>query len=84
MAAEWRARGFAVFAYDQRGFGRTATDPKKSPRSVYGKFTAPRQLDDIEFFLTHARTKVQEGLPVFLFGHSMVRNPPLREFKPPN
>jgi len=69
----WHARGFAVFAYDQRGFGRTALDNEhKSRLSAYGKFSGPEQLDDIEFFIKHAREKVPKGTPFFLYGHSMV------------
>ncbi|KAI0300446.1 Alpha/Beta hydrolase protein [Multifurca ochricompacta] len=33
----WADRGFVVFTFDQRGFGRTALDPKKSPGAVYGR-----------------------------------------------
>jgi acylglycerol lipase len=66
------ARGIAVFAYDQRGFGLTAQDTKgnKSKSSAYGKTCWKDQLADIEWAVEHTR-KSFEGKPVFLMGHSM-------------
>lgn len=68
----WAERGFAVLAYDQRGFGKTALDAdKKSKGSAYGKFSGAEQIDDIEHFVNEAVKRVPAGTPVFLFGHSM-------------
>ena len=67
------ARGIAVFAYDQRGFGLTAQDTKgnKSKSSAYGKTCWKDQMADIEWAVEHTR-KSFEDKPVFLMGHSMV------------
>lgn len=68
----WADEGFFVFAFDQRGFGRTALDEKKSRNSVYGQTNDADQIHDIEW----AVRVVQEAnptVPLFLMGHSMVR-----------
>lgn len=67
------ARGIAVFAYDQRGFGLTGQDTtgKKSKTSAYGKTSWKEQMSDIDWALGHAK-KSFEGVPMFLMGHSMV------------
>jgi len=67
----WSSRGIAVFAYDQRGFGRTALDEQhKSKNSAYGKTSWKEQLEDMEWAVQ--RTKEQfPDVPVFLYGHSM-------------
>ncbi|KAJ7606553.1 lysophospholipase [Mycena polygramma] len=65
----WAARGFAVFSYDLRGFGRTALDVLKSPNSVYGQMGQP--LADIEWAVQHTRSLFAESIPLFLMGHSM-------------
>ncbi|KAJ7982989.1 lysophospholipase [Mycena polygramma] len=65
----WAARGFAVFSYDLRGFGRTALDAPKSPNSAYGQMGAP--LADIEWAVQHTRSLFSESIPLFLMGHSM-------------
>ncbi|KAF9501318.1 lysophospholipase [Pleurotus eryngii] len=63
--------GVAVFAFDLRGFGKTAQDiEKKSPRSSYGKTSWPENFADIEWGIKHVR-KEYPGVPVFLMGHSM-------------
>jgi acylglycerol lipase len=62
-----------VFTLDQRGWGKTATDPKeKSPSSSYGKTSFDSQMEDLDFFINHEKSKIREGLPVFLMGQSMV------------
>ncbi|THH14127.1 hypothetical protein EW146_g6166 [Bondarzewia mesenterica] len=69
---DWAARGFAVFAYDQRGFGRTALDAEKSVASVYGQTGGtPERMMDVEWAVKYASRKF-EGVPLFLMGHSMV------------
>ncbi|KAF7289338.1 Hydrolase-4 domain-containing protein [Mycena indigotica] len=63
--------GISVFAFDQRGFGRTALDKaNKSKSSAYGKTSGPDQMGDIKWAIQHAQ-KEFPGLPVFLAGHSM-------------
>lgn len=71
----WSSRGIAVFAYDQRGFGRTALDEQnKSEDSTYAKTSWKEQLEDIEWAVQHAKQEFA-GAPVFLYGHSMVGLP---------
>jgi acylglycerol lipase len=68
----WAARGFGVFAYDQRGFGRTALDEKhKSKDSKYGKTSLDSQLEDVKWAAGEAKKK-WPGVPLFLMGYSMV------------
>ncbi|KIJ05724.1 hypothetical protein PAXINDRAFT_103657, partial [Paxillus involutus ATCC 200175] len=67
----WASRGITVFAYDQRGFGRTALDSKnRSKDSAYAKTSWKEQLEDIEWAIHHAKQEFS-GVPVFLYGHSM-------------
>ncbi|KIL00856.1 hypothetical protein PAXRUDRAFT_128902 [Paxillus rubicundulus Ve08.2h10] len=67
----WTSRGITIFAYDQRGFGRTALDGKnRSKDSAYAKTSWKEQLEDIEWAVRHARQE-SSGVPVFLYGHSM-------------
>lgn len=70
----WADRGFVVFTFDQRGFGRTALDPKKSPSAVYGRTGDADQISDIEWALRVAQ-EANPTVPLFLMGHSMVRRP---------
>ncbi|KAG6879131.1 hypothetical protein C0992_004948 [Termitomyces sp. T32_za158] len=62
----------AVFAFDQRGFGKTALDTEgnKSKDSAYGKTSWSEQMMDISWAVEHAR-KTFSGVPTFLMGHSM-------------
>lgn len=70
---KWQERGFTVFSYDQRGFGRTATDKDhKSADSQYGKTSTKDQLADIEWAVKYVKDK-WPTLPLFIYGHSMVR-----------
>jgi acylglycerol lipase len=64
-------RGIAVFAFDQRGFGLTAQDEKKSKSSAYGKTSWKDQMADIAWAIEHAKEEFK-GVPVLLMGHSMV------------
>ena len=67
-------KGISVFAYDQRGFGRTACDKaNKSPASSWGVTSWKNQQDDIAFFILRERERLGPHLPIFLMGHSMVR-----------
>lgn len=65
-------RGITLFAYDQRGFGRTALDKqRKSKDSGYGKTSWREQLGDMEHWVKWL-VKEYPDVPVFLMGHSMV------------
>ncbi|PPQ98353.1 hypothetical protein CVT26_013609 [Gymnopilus dilepis] len=66
------ARGVAVFAFDQRGFGLTGMDKtgKKSKHSSYGKTSWREQMADIDWAIGHAR-KTFESVALYLMGHSM-------------
>jgi acylglycerol lipase len=68
----WADRGFVVFTFDQRGFGRTALDLKKSPSAVYGRTGDADQISDIAWALSVAQ-EANPTVPLFLMGHSMVR-----------
>jgi acylglycerol lipase len=62
-------QGIKTFSWDQRGFGRSA--PKKSDWGVTGGENCV--IGDIERFLGEVLKEGEElGLPVFMFGHSMV------------
>ena len=68
----YAARGIAVFAFDQRGFGRTGMDEAhRSAGSTYCRTSWRAQFADIEWWLGHVR-RTWPGVPVFLMGHSMV------------
>ncbi|KAH9922586.1 Alpha/Beta hydrolase protein [Amylocystis lapponica] len=67
----WAARSFKVFAYDQRGFGRTALDTEhRSKEAAYGKISHRDLLQDLEFWVRRLHAEHTE-LPLFLVGHSM-------------
>ncbi|KAI0261289.1 alpha beta-hydrolase [Gloeopeniophorella convolvens] len=66
----WADAGFAVFTFDQRGFGRTALDPKKAPSAVYGRTGDADQIPDIAWALRVAQ-EAHPTVPLFLMGHSM-------------
>nr|VWP00378.1 Protein kinase C (EC [Ganoderma boninense] len=67
----YAARGIAVVAFDQRGFGRTGMDAaRRSAGSAYCKTSFAEQLADIEWAVRLVRARMP-GLPLFLMGHSM-------------
>jgi acylglycerol lipase len=66
------SKGVTVFAFDQRGFGHTAIESEKRHDGSYGRTSGDLALNDIDWALNHAKNKYP-NLPVFLFGHSMVR-----------
>lgn len=75
----WQVRGVSVFAFDLRGFGKTAEDVGGSSKNVkskssYGKTSGKDQLQDVEWAIKTAKEKLGKTLPVFLMGHSMVRH----------
>jgi alpha-beta hydrolase superfamily lysophospholipase len=63
LADKLVAHGYAVFAFDLRGHGRSA-----GPRVAPAHWTD--YVDDLDRFLAHVEQRVP-GKPVFLFGHSM-------------
>ncbi|EKM53358.1 uncharacterized protein PHACADRAFT_259675 [Phanerochaete carnosa HHB-10118-sp] len=68
--ARYPARHITVFAFDLRGYGRTALDTEhKSKDSAYGKTNWDWQLRDIEFFGQYV-AKQYPGTPLYLMGHS--------------
>ena len=72
--SQWAAKGISVFTFDQRGYGKTATDEEnKSAYSSYGKTSWGEQMQDITFFITREKERIGSGVPMFLMGHSMVR-----------
>lgn len=59
--------GISVFAFDQRGFGKTGARTKTP-----GQTSWERALQDADFFINkEANSKLCENLRVFLMGHSM-------------
>ena len=69
---KYPARSITVFAFDQRGFGRTALDTAhRSKDSGYGKSSWALQLADIEHFASYLRKEYPE-VPLILMGHSAV------------
>ncbi|KAI0697414.1 lysophospholipase [Cerioporus squamosus] len=71
MHGVYASRGITVFAFDQRGFGRTALDAEaKTGQSLYGKTSWREQLSDIDWWVKHVKDQYP-ALPVFLMGHSM-------------
>ncbi|GAA5838929.1 hypothetical protein JCM9279_003903 [Rhodotorula babjevae] len=64
---KYAEQGIAVFAYDQRGFGKTAT---YTPKHTQGVTSWPEQFGDIDHFLEHT-LGLFPGVPFFLYGHSM-------------
>ena len=66
-------RGVTVFAYDLRGFGRTALDPSQAGAGIScGKISRALELEDVEWWV-HYLAKEYPGLPLFLIGYSAVR-----------
>lgn len=65
-------RGISVFAYDMRGFGRTALDEEhRSPDEAYGKTSRAKELGDLEWWVRYVRRTYPDA-PIFIMGHSAV------------
>ncbi|KAF7798974.1 hypothetical protein EIP86_010203 [Pleurotus ostreatoroseus] len=68
---QYPPRGITIFAFDQRGFGRTVLDlGHKSKDSTYGETNWDLQLQDIEFFAKYLANEFPR-VPLILMGHSM-------------
>ncbi|KAF8342914.1 Alpha/Beta hydrolase protein, partial [Cantharellus anzutake] len=65
---QWTARGISVFAFDQRGFGRTVHDRWHNER--YSVSSWEQQMNDLAFFIRREKDRVGD-VPVFLVGYSM-------------
>lgn len=63
LVDELAPRGFAVYGFDQRGYGRSAG--KRGAIKSWGEYRA-----DVAIFLDFVRER-QPGPPLFLMGHSM-------------
>ncbi|KAK7040551.1 hydrolase-4 domain-containing protein [Favolaschia claudopus] len=63
--------GNVVWAFDLRGFGRTALGCSDKGRSEYGNTDKERQMDDVEWAIGCVRKEYGEEVPVFLMGMSM-------------
>lgn len=71
--ARWAAAGVTVFAYDMRGFGKTALDTAhRSAGAAYGKTSRALEVRDVEWWVEHL-AKTYPDLPLFLMGYSAVR-----------
>lgn len=69
----WPERGITLFAYDLRGFGRTALDDEhRSPGTSYGKTSRKHEVADVDWWVTHLSERYA-GVPLFLMGYSAVR-----------
>lgn len=63
VAEAFVKHGAAVYAYDQRGHGRS-----EGPRAYVDRFE--QYLTDLDLFRRHVQSQTPD-VPVFLFGHSM-------------
>lgn len=76
--AKYPARGITLFAFDQRGYGRTALDAAhRSKESRHGRTSWQSQMRDIQHFAKRLAEEYM-GVPLFLMGNSMVRVHALR------
>ena len=67
--SQFAERSISVFAFDQRGFGKTG-----QKTGTLGATTGAKQLSDMEYFLAKEEKRLQgQDLKIFLYGHSMVR-----------
>lgn len=75
--SRWAAAGFAVFSYDQRGFGLTSLEEDGKHKkglgvSLYGHASDAEQVRDVLWAIERAE-ELWPGIPIYLMGHSMVR-----------
>ncbi|KAI0363658.1 lysophospholipase [Pilatotrama ljubarskyi] len=65
------SKGVSVFAYDQRGYGRTALDlSHKSKGSAFGRTSLHAQIFDLEYWLKYLKREYP-ALPVYALANSM-------------
>ncbi|KAH9847882.1 lysophospholipase [Lenzites betulinus] len=65
------SKGVTLFAYDERGYGRTALDKvHRSQESAFGKTCLQDGLLDFEWWLKHVRQQFPT-LPIFALANSM-------------
>ncbi|KAI0738056.1 lysophospholipase [Daedaleopsis nitida] len=63
-------QGITVFAYDLRGFGRTALDKQnRSPGEYYGKTSRLLEFGDLEHWIRYV-SRTYPGLSIFVLGYS--------------
>ncbi|KAI0649103.1 lysophospholipase [Trametes meyenii] len=68
--AAFARRGVEVFAYDMRGFGRTALDEAhRSPGEAFGKTSRREEVRDLEWWVRRLAGK-HAGTPIFVMGYS--------------
>jgi alpha-beta hydrolase superfamily lysophospholipase len=63
VSQEIAAKGFATYAFDTRGHGRSSGE-----RAYVERFD--EYVDDLSAFVEHVRAR-EPGKPIFVFGHSM-------------
>jgi len=63
VARALRSTGAAVFAYDQRGYGRS--DGQRAYIDTFDRY-----LDDLQLVIDHVQRRAPD-VPLYLFGHSM-------------
>ncbi|KAF8314938.1 alpha/beta-hydrolase [Clavulina sp. PMI_390] len=69
---QYSAKSISVFAFDQRGFGRTVWDEEhRSKDSKWASTHWDDQREDIIFFVKREKERVGKDIPLFLMGHSM-------------
>ncbi|SDN80996.1 Lysophospholipase, alpha-beta hydrolase superfamily [Paenibacillus sp. yr247] len=61
--------GYAVYANDHLGHGRTAGSPEAVGK--FGKDSFRSMVENMGQITNHIRTKYQEHIPLFVMGHSM-------------
>ncbi|TFK87461.1 lysophospholipase [Polyporus arcularius HHB13444] len=68
--AAFAQRHVTIFAYDLRGYGRTALDSmNSSPDASYGKTSRSLEIRDLEWWINHV-AETNKRLPLFLMGFS--------------
>ncbi|KAJ8486787.1 hypothetical protein ONZ51_g4623 [Trametes cubensis] len=87
--AAFAQRGLAVFAYDMRGFGRTALDEAhRGAEEGFGRTNRVLELEDLEWWVRHVARVCARGAPIFLMGYSagggLTLAYPTRKSSPPS
>ncbi|KAH9903032.1 lysophospholipase [Cubamyces lactineus] len=87
--AAFAQRGLAVFAYDMRGFGRTALDEAhRAAGEGFGRTSRALELEDLEWWVRYVARVHARGAPIFLMGYSsgggLTLAYPTRKSSPPS